>query len=308
MNHRFLLRLVTNLAVVLLTLFCCGVVLWVIDEFVQWDILPDAWSLIVRALLVAGGVTAFALLMMNVLLSLALLAESNASRARLPNYGISQQLKRRVRKSIVIGIAAIALTIGGLQVTNHFRSQAAAQASRVEFFQAQSDLNAATQQVVNLFTPPLLEAIGTNSLAEKGQLGNLSKLLSAIPLSFPHSPNATLILLASQPPFKYARVTSGSIRSGDNGALSLSPEFYATFPAEQEVQIIEQLFAGTLPEIKAPLKGQIINNTLPSAWGILTREGQVIAVVYLQSDLFSSYPPDAIPSFHHNGPDALFSN
>ncbi|MGB3298535.1 MAG: hypothetical protein WBA76_09725, partial [Phormidesmis sp.] len=125
MNHRFLLRLVTNLAVFLLTLSCFGVVLWVMDEFLLWDILPDGWSMIVRALLVAGGIIAFVLLVMNVLLSLALVAEASASRAELPNYGVSARVKRRVQRSIVAGIVAIALVIGGLQVTDHFRTQAA---------------------------------------------------------------------------------------------------------------------------------------------------------------------------------------
>ena len=133
MNHRYLLRLVTNLAVFLLLLSCFGIVLWVTDEFLGWDILPDVWSLLVRALLVGGSIIAFVLLIMNVMLSLALLAEANASRAQLPDYQISPRFKRRVRKGVVAGVLAIALLIGGLQVVNQVRAQAAARTARAEF-------------------------------------------------------------------------------------------------------------------------------------------------------------------------------
>ncbi len=309
MNHRFLLRLVTNLAVVLLSLSCFGIVLWVMDEVLLWDILPDGWSLLVRALLIAGGIVTFVLVVMNLLLSLALLAESNASRARLPDYAVSRRLKRRVQKSMVAGIVAIALIIGGLQVADHFRAQAIAREAQAEFTQTQTELNDVMDQVLALFTPPLLEAIDTDTLAEKGQIGNLAKLLSAIRSSFPHSPVTTLIVPASQPPFKYASFNSSSIRSNGSGKLSLTPELYATFPSEQETQVVEQLFADELPDLIEPLTGKVINNTVPSTWGVLKRDGKAIAVVYLQSDLaYDAMPYGSLPTFHHDGPDSLLSN
>lgn len=311
MNHRFLLRLVTNLAIFLLILSCFGVVLWVIDEFLRWDILPEAWSLVVRAFLVAGGIIAFVLLIMNVLLSLALLAESNASRADLPNYGVSQQIKRRVQRSIVVAMVAMALLIGGLQITNHFRVQAVQKEAQAEFIQAQADLDTTVDQVLDLFSPELLAAIETNTLAEKGELGNLSKILSTIPSSFAHMPSTTLIVPASQKPFKYARIGRDNITTDNAGKLSVAPQLYATLPSQQETQAVEQLFSDKLPAVTEPLMGQIINNTLPSSWGVLKREGKVIALVYLQSDDSLSLKfdiPGALPEFHHDGPDSLSSN
>ena len=308
MNHRFLLRLVTNLAIFLLTVSCFGVVLWVIDEFLLWDILPDAWSLIVRALLVAGGVIAFVLVIMNVLLSLALVAESNASRADLPNYGVSQRVKRRVRQSIVVGIVAIALLIGGLQVTDHLRAQVAVKEERAKFVQAQAKMDSSIEQTLKLFTPPLLEAIETHTLAEKGQLGNMAKLFRSIQSSFPNSPSTALLMPATEPPFKYMRVDSQSIQSNGSGKTILSPKLYATFPTKIETQAVEQLLTGKLPSIKEPLTGQLINNTLPSSWGVLKRKGKIIAIAYLQSDqLFSALGPNSSLSYH-DGPNNLLSN
>jgi hypothetical protein len=320
MNHRFLLRLVTNLSIFLLALTCFGAVLWVIDNFLLWDILPEAWSPIVAALLVTAGIVAFVMVVMNLLLSLALVAESNASRADLPNYGVSQQLKRRVNKSIGVGIVAIALLIGGLQITDHFRNQAATKASEAEFIQAQSEINSSLDQVLDLFTAPLIEAIETNTLTEKGQLSSLTKLSSAVQSSFPNSPIMALVLPAPQPPYKYMRIDSSSI-SASSGKTVLSPKLFSTFPNKTETQAIEQLFAGKLPAITEPLSGQVINNTVPSAWGLLKSNGKIIAVVYLQSEYYqgiatpdaeysSGYSDPAVASstFHHNGPEALISN
>lgn len=314
MSHRFLLRLITNMAVFLLSLFCLGVVLWVIDEFLRWDILPESWSLVVRGLLVAGGIVTVALGVMNLLLSLALVAESSASRAGLPDYGVSQRLKRRVRRTIALGMFAIALLIGGLQITHHLRAQAADRAAEVTFNQEQADLEQAMPEVLNLFSDDILAGLETDTLPQKGQLGNLAKLFKAIQSSFPHSPNIALITPVSSPPFKYRRIDASSITSNGTGKIMLDPKLYVTFPNPQEEQAISQLLAGELPAIAAPLKGEILNNTRPSTWGVLKREGRVIAIAYLQvGDLYGTpYPPypDANdePSFHHNGPEQLLTN
>lgn len=303
MNHRFLLRLVTNLAFCLLTLSCFGTVLWVIDEFLGWDILPNVWGLAVRALLVAGAIITFAMLVMNVMLSLALLAEANASQAQLPDYVISRRFRRRIRRSILAGGVAIVLLIGGLQIVNQVRAQEAIQTARAEFNQTQMDMNQTTEQVLKLFTPALLEGLGTNMLPEKGQLSNLSKLFSSIQASFPHRPTTAILVPATQAPYQYARIDSGSIQANNQGQLFLSPQLYTGFPSVRETEAVEQLFSGQLPEINGALPGNIINNTVPSSWGVLRHNGRIISLVYLRAS-----DPLFDQSFHHDGPEKLLSN
>lgn len=308
MNHRFLLRLVTNFTVYLLTLSCFGIVLWVIDEILKWDILPDAWSLLVRALLLAGGIIAFVLVVMNVILSLALLAEANASRALLPNYHISARLKRRIGKIMLVAVLAIALLFGGLEVITQVRTQSSIQTAQAEFNQTQNTMDRSVKQVLGLFTQQLLEAIDTNTLAEKGELGNLRKLLNSIQASFPDQPSTTVVIRATQAPYKYASINANSIKSNKQG-LFLSPQLYTGFPTKQETQIIKQLFSGKLVAPKDPLKGSVIKNTIPSSWGVLKRNNRAIAVVYLEA----KYPPHGNPNlfnrdFHHNGPANLLTN
>lgn len=320
MSHRFLLRLLTNLALFILTLSCLGIVLWVIDEFLQWDILPDSVSLLLRALLVAGGIIAFVVVVMNVLLSLALLAESSASRAELPDYVVSQRLKRRVNQSIIAAIVAIALIIGGLQITNQVRARVTKQENLAAFKQAQVELNQSAPEILSLFTPPILEGLENNTLAEKGQLGNTSKLFQAIQTSFPQAPYATILTQASQAPYKYALITPNSIRA-DSGNTTLNPELYTAFPEEQESKAVEQLFAGKLPNVSEPLAGKFLDNTVPSTWGLLKRNDKVIAVVSLKAseNNYDPYRGNNMPlpypnrdytalDFHHDGPDQLFTN
>lgn len=320
MNHRFLLRLITNLAVFLLTLSCFGIVLWVIDEILRWDILPDVVSLVLQALLVAGGIITFVIVVMNVLLSLALNAEANASQAQLPDYSVSRELRRKINRGVIAGIVAIALLLGGLQITNQIRARVAARENLADFNQAQVELNQSTPEVLSLFTPPILEGLETNTLPEKGQLGNTSKLFEAIRNSFPQSPNAVILTRANQAPYQYAQISADSIRANSAGKTTLYPEFYTTFPEPRETEAIEQLFAGELPSIPEPLTGKVIKNTEPSSWGVLERNGRAIAIVYLRSgagnqfDPYSPYPVGVASAyyqgskFHHDGPDQLFTN
>lgn len=306
MNHRFALRLVTNLTVWILTLSCVGIVLWVIDEFLGWDILPDALSLLTRALLVAGGIIALVLVVMNVVLSLALLAESNASRAELPDYNVSKRFTRRVGRTILVGILAIALLLGGLQAVNQLRRQTLVRAERVEFNQVQDDMDTTIEQVLTQFSEPILEGIATGTLAEKGQLGNLQKLFQSIESSFPHAPRATLLVLAKQAPYKYAQIGSSSIAPEiEGGRIVLTPKLFTGFPSEAETQAIEALFSKELPDIPDALAGNFIRNTIPSSWGVLERDGKAIAIVHVEATGADQFYP---PSFYHDGPQTLFTN
>ncbi|WP_198011355.1 hypothetical protein [Synechococcus sp. PCC 7335] len=294
-----------------MTIACFGTVLWVIDEFLQWDILPPIWSLLVRAGLVAGGIIAFVMVVMNLLLSLALLAEASASRARLPDYVVSARMKRRIRQSIVVVLAAIALIIGGLQITNQLRASAAAEEAQVQFIQTQIEMDRAVEQVLPLFTEPILNGLANDTLIESRQISNLAKLLESVQTSFPNAPTMIIVGRASQAPFKYARIDSSRINANSQGRLTLTPQFYATFPTQKETEIIEKLFEEQLTEITGPLAGQVINTEIPSSWGVLQQGGSAIAIVYLQQGNFSNFDNrgyrDAY-DFYHTGPERLITN
>jgi hypothetical protein len=301
MNPRFLLRIVTTLAICLMMVSCFGVVLWVIDEIVGWDILPDAWSLLVRALLVAGGIVAFVLVVMNVVLSLSLLAEASASRAQLPDFQVSRRWRRRFRLGLLTGLAAVLLAIAGLQVTDQVRANAAARAAQAEFNQVQAELDSALPEALALFTAPLQDAIAQDTLTDQSRLRDIRRLFSSIQTSLPHSPFTKLLVKAASP-YDYKSVDIAAI-TVDGSRLFLSPEYYASFPTATESEAIAALFSGQLPQLDQPLSGRFLSNTVPSTWGVLQQNDQVIALVYLEAirDL-----PN-ITKFHHSGPDELIS-
>jgi hypothetical protein len=301
-NHRFLLRFITNIAVYLLLFSCFGVVLWVVDEIIGWDILPDAWSLLVRACLVAGGIIAFVLVVINIILSLALVAEAQASRAALPDFQIARQLKRRFKRSFVALGLVVALLVAGLQVADRFRSATLARATRNEFAQVQTETEASLDKALDLFPPELLSALAQNQL-DQSQLSSLRKLLGAISNSFPHRPTVAMLLPAAAP-YQYSRIDQGSIASNQEGKLYLAPQFYTAMPSDVEDAAIKALFEGKPYPVDEVMQGAILNNTLPSAWGVLKHSGEVVAVVYLQAD----YPIDYDSSLHHDGPEKLLSN
>lgn len=258
-----------------------------------------------QALLVAGGIIALVLVVMNMVLSLALLAEASASRAQLPDYAISRRFTRRMRRTILAGCLAIALLLGSLQIINQVRLQSSIRADRLEFNQVQDDMDAAVEQVVDLFPPPLLEALETNTLAQQGQLGNFKKLLQSISDSFPHNPTAVILIPTTEAPFKYARIEAGAIVSDKEGRLALSPKLYTGFPTQAESQVVEQLFSGQYTKLQAAINGDFIRTSMPSSWGVLKHNGQIVAIAYLESTQHGSFYPEV---FHHNGPATLITN
>ena len=296
LNHRFLLRLTTNCTIYLLFFVCFGVVLWVVDEFLGWDILPDAWTILVRALLVAGGVIAFVLVLITLILSLSVIAEAKASLAALPDFQVSRRFHKRLRRSFLASTLVIVLLLGGLQITNQVRA-------RIAFQNIRAELDATMPEVLELFTEPLQSAIATNSLATEDPLSELNQLFNAVPSSFPHEPEIAILMPAAAP-YEYQNLTAASIGRDREDKLYLSPEFYFRFPSDRETNIVESLFSEKRPNVRGRVRGVTINNTVPSSWGVLKHNGNVIAIVYMQSRDFSAWNV----KLSHQGPDRLLVN
>lgn len=115
-----------------------------------------------------------------------------------------------------------------------------------------------------------------------------------------------MVVRATQDPYQYASMT---IKRNNRGQLALSTQLYTGFPSKKETRVIEQLFSGKLVALKAPLKGNVINNNIPSSWGVLKHNSRAIAVVYLQAKGSpNGYPVPSNGDFHHNGPASLLTN
>jgi hypothetical protein len=318
-NHRFLLRLITNLVVCALALSSVGVLLWTIDEYIGWDILPDALGIYVRASVIGIAWVTFTLIVIHVLLSLTLFAEASASRAKLPDVQVSPELKRKLNRLVPLtGIVAIVLFFG-LQAANRVRGNVVAQLNRqeteqrqreefekasLEFDRIQQDLDRSLPQVLELFTPSLLNSIQTNTISP----GELRQLFQAVKVSFPHSPSLALLIPAQQP-YRYYRVDAEAIAYNEERGFLLQPQYYFGFPTQLETEAVNQLFAEQGAAPTAALNGVFIRNTVPSSWGVLRLNGRAIALVHLEAAYSCPEPTELVKNIcTHDGPAELYAN
>jgi hypothetical protein len=290
-NHRFLLRLITNLLICTLVLSSVGVLLWTVDEFIGWDILPENVGIYVRALIIGIAWVTFSLIVAHLLLSVTLFAEASASRAKLPDFQISSPLKRRLKRILPLTVLVCILLIMGLQAVDGVRKNITEQTAkqeaeqktrkefekaRIQFNQIQESVDQSLPKVLKLFTPSLLKSIQTNTISAS----EINQLFESVTVSLPHAPSLALLIPAKQP-YKYYKIDRQAIALGKNGVPYLQPQFYLGFPTQLETKVVDQLFSKQVYALKTGLNGVFIKNTNPSSWGVLKLNNQAIALVYL---------------------------
>jgi hypothetical protein len=320
LNHRFLLRLITNLVIFALALSSLGVLLWIVDELIGWDILPDAISIYVRAIVIGVGWVTATLIIAHILLSLTLFAESTASRAQLPDFQVSEQLMRRLKRIFLVAGLISILVITGLQVTDMVRKNIALQVSkqeatqeqqkafnqaRAKFNQIQQVMDQSLPKILPLFTPSLLAAIATNQIPA----ADLNQLLESVTVSFPHQP-ALALLIPADSPYKYAKIDQPAIDfNHKSSTFVLRPQHFVGFPSSLETKVVDQLFGGQTSKLTTSLNGVFINNTQPSSWGVLKYNKRVVALIYLGVNYQCPQRSEFIKEqCIHPGPGALHSN
>jgi len=183
------------------------------------------------------------------------------------------------------------------------RARIAAREATVEFERDRDLVERDLPSVLQLFAPPLREAIATGDLSAPEHLAALQQIFAAVTISFPAEPQIAL-LIPAQDPYKYYRIDRDDLTTDDRGNLNLRPTYHAGFPSEVESQAIDALFAGESVRLDAPLKGAFLNNTLPSSWGLLADTAdRPLALVYMHAN-FRGLP--ALKDLHHPGPERLY--
>ena len=307
-NHRFLLRLITNLLICTLVLSSVSVLLWTIDEFIGWDILPENISVYVRGLIIGIAWVTFTFIVAHTLLSITLFAEASASRAKLPDLQISLPLKRRLKRILALTVMVSILLIVGLQAVDGVRKniteRTARQEAIIEFNQIQKTVDQSLPKVLKLFTPSLLKSIQTNTISAS----EINQIFESVRVSFPHEPSLALLIPAKQP-YKYYKLDRQAIALGKNSVPYLRPQFYLGFPNQVENQVVAKLFSKQVYALKNELKGGFINNTNPSYWGVLKLNNQAIALVYLGVNYTCPQPTKLIKDTCISpGPKTLHTN
>jgi hypothetical protein len=310
-NHLLCARLATNLTLFVFTLFILGVVLSTADLFLDWDILPDGIQRYAELAIVIFGIVASLLVVSSFLCSLMVLAEFAAKRVGIQG----KELRFNRKKSTILLVAIISILIAflALQTIDEYREENRLAKNRIEFqekLDKQSKaLAESLSQMVTLFPSSLLQAIENKQVFKikpKYEEDELIKFLNAISVSLPQQPGIALLIPAT-PPYKYGKISFMSDNKyGYDPYKTEGQQFFIQFPNEVEKEIVETLFQGKTQMLKASLKGNFIDNSEPSAWGILKFNDKIVALIFLIQHI-EGYGRVRDEIFH-SGPEILISN
>jgi uncharacterized membrane protein YccC len=296
-DHRNILRLSTDFAIGLFLLFALGSTVWVADEFLGWNLLPDWIDKYAQAIVVVFGVAAGLAVGTSALCSAVVIAESLARDAGAGERGASGQFGK-----IALGCAVAAVVVFiVLGKIDSLRKQSAATRHRADavaaFGQQVKDMQATVVEVAGAFPTDLLQSAGSSTVSEAD--AGLLQFLSAAQASVSHRPEVSLLVRAAEP-YRYChlKLAAREERGGDPaaGRYVISRQFYLGFPTPAEAAVVQALFEGRVEPVESPLRGEVVDTTVPGSWQVLRREDRVAAVLLLRT----GYRPPF--DLHHAGP------
>jgi hypothetical protein len=295
LNHRYVLRVVTDGALGLFVLSAAGVVLWVTDEFLGWNVLPDWVDKYAQLIVVLFGMAAGLAMGASLLCSVALLAEAAAERAGIRDY----RTPPRVGRTLGILVVIFAAGLFAFYRIDLYRKEVGLREARkmeaAQYEERMGQFRTMLPRMIELFPASLVEAMTAGNLSEQDP--ELITFLSAIQSSMAHHPQV-LVLTRARAPYRYCRYTlktRANDAAGDAlGRYYLEKQFYTGFPSETESQAVSQLFAeGTAPPLEERLEGEVLNNVRPGAWGPLLGKGEVAGLLVIRGDF-----PNRFGLFH----------
>ncbi len=287
-NHRYILRVATNLALCIFALFALGGTLWMVDEFLDWNILPDWIDRYVQAIVLMVGAAAGLAIATSLLCSVVVVAEAAAERANIREVSASPAVRRWIGWAVAAGLVGLFVfhrvdvyrkeLAQGAQMTRH----------RASYEVMLKELREALSSSLQLFPAELWAGLTTGTV----NTNELVTFLSALQSSTAHHPEVRLLLRAS-PPYRYLTLRLRPRRDDNGPRFELERQYYTSFPSESERQVVNELLSGGLPPLDARLQGEVLNNISPSAWGLVTQSNQVSAVLIFRTEF-----PDRYGLFH----------
>jgi hypothetical protein len=288
MDHRKALKFSTDRALGLLVLACIGILLWVVDEVLLWDILPD-WleACAVAAVIVAGTLTAFCIVA-SFMCSAAVAAESLAAHAAGEALPPPRPHSRRLKLGILaLGLLA-ALLLYGFHRIDVVRARRAVEASRAEdarrYYKTRDELKARIPEIVQAFTPEMVA--GMARLIEPEGEQAISEMLQAIHSSSPGNPAVSLMVKA-EAPYLYQVVRGHGAHRDLAGRVSyLGRTPLIDLPSVWERDTVAAIFQGAERDVPHGRSGAFIDTRMPCAWGMVRHEGDVVGIVLLRGDSY----------------------
>jgi hypothetical protein len=292
MNYRRGLRISTDTGLMIFALMIVGVVLWTTDEVLNWNILPDWIDKYAQLIVIVLSILAGFAVVISVMCSFAVLAESAAEKA-----GIASPMASPQRRRWVIGAILAALVLMfGLHKVDQYRARQREKAEEAErrarFAEVQQELERQVPGIIALFSPELRAQLAAFARSGgDGAIGRLlnaegdaavARLLNAIQLSTPFRPEVR-VLVGSAEPYKYCVLSALPEAESEKTAKFLKRQFLTALPTKWERDAIEAMFTNRPATVPKNTEGTVIDTRKPSAWGSVTNNTNVVAVVMLQS-------------------------
>ena len=284
MNLRTVLRRTTGSTLLLMALAAVGTVVWVIDEVLVWDILPD-WleAGAVAGVTVAGTLTLFALIA-SFMCSAAVIAESVAARAA---GGGTQEAKplSRLFKMMILGLLLLtAIGLYGFHRVDVIRAERATAAHRAEharrYYEIRATLAARVPAIVASFTPDMCAQMAKR--IEPAAEAAIARMLAAVRDSSPGNPDVSLLIRADAP-YQYQIIrATGAVKTPSGDFTYLERRHLIDLPTAWERDTVAALFEGAVLDVPHGRSGAFIDTRKPCVWGAIRHGDEVVGLVVLR--------------------------
>lgn len=295
LNHRFFLRIATDTTLYIIIFFGIGSILWTMDIYLDWDIMPDFIDKYLKLIVIVVGIAAGLSIITCVICSFSLIAESFAIKANI----IDSQMSKRLKRIIFFIISSLIIVIIILYFTDKYRTYQAdiarqkeekewklkqkkeAEKERIEnekrlqkereaFHKKSKELSEHFFIVLNYFSEDLIDYLEKNAIEKENK--KMLQLINAINVSSPYSPTIEILIPASKP-YKYCKLRTSYSNE------KFERQCFTSLPNKKEEEIIDDLFRGKIKPIDFPLSGIFIDNTVVGTWGALKHNQKIVALL-----------------------------
>lgn len=274
LNPRILLRLSTNLTLWLILLCGVGMVLWLIDTVLKWDILPDFIDLYVELILSVFAVITGLSILLSLICIVAIGGEFLASKTQLPDHSISPKANKR----ILIVIGSLVLLIFTFYGISNFRQNVKRQANiaRAEskYKRMSYELDSALSSNFDKIESSLIHYVDQM----KDHKSNLAEMIVSLQGSLPYHPKVE-ILIPCEEPYKYQILDVSTYKEKP----VLDAEKLLSLPTAHENLVLKDIIetGSTLHSFKKD--GAFFSSSRPYAWKKTSGPNQSFVILMVRS-------------------------
>lgn len=314
LNYLKIMHLTTQLALITFVFIAIGLTLWIADMLLNWDILPQWIQNYAELLIISVSVLSILLIFSSLLTALVNLVERQTAQQATPAKADSFTFNKKQKMGFVIGLFIIVVVFVIFQKIDSYRKQQVLERDIQVFTERLERESIALESALADILPRMPESLLTiiaelskTPTLEETKQPELDSFLASLNLSIQDSPKVSL-LLPAEPPYRYMRLNAYTRYSDE---VQMNRTFLLKFVQPEEEAYIAQLFSGEVKPLAKSLKGLFIDNTNPSAWGLIRQADKVIAAILLHVEIDSYYHDSVLRKereFFHDGPDSILTN